>query len=49
MNLLSDSYFYPADNMYDKVVIATDTLIFDHATSYYIVLVMEDPSTYYYK
>ena len=37
--------FILADNMYDEVVIVTDNLIFDHATSYYIVLVMADPSS----
>ena len=38
--------FILADNMYDEVAIVTDTLIFDHATSYYVVLVMADPSSY---
>ena len=32
--------------MYDEVAIVTDTHIFDHATSYCIVLVMADPSSY---
>ena len=31
--------------MHDKVVIVTDTLLFDHGTLYYIVLVMADPSS----
>ena len=38
--------FILADNMYDEVAIVTDTLIFDHATSYYVVLVMADPSSH---
>lgn len=32
--------------MYDEVVIVTDIPIFDQGTSYYIVLVMADPSSY---
>ena len=31
--------------MYDEVVIVTDIPIFDQGTSYYIVLVMADPSS----
>ena len=38
--------FILADNMYDEVVIVTDIPIFDQGTSYYIVLVMADPSSY---